>query len=249
MITEVSLTNIVPSLYSSDECQLLIDAAASALPAFCTEHGITPPVLTFYPDASKVPETSWDIPLLPAPAPGTGDSGIEAYHELGANGVPDGKCFAGYLLAQGGGDKWTGALAVSVAWTHELFEALLNPNTNLVLTNPPLAPDGKKYATLWRECGDPAQGEHFAWNVRGTAIWTAGWTTRAWETPGAKGPYSMPNGIVPAPLTIGEEGYGGFGDGRGNVSTIFAAKCHPAIKALKELHGRLADAAKAQVTS
>jgi hypothetical protein len=244
MITEIALTNIVPNLYTSDECQMLVEAAAAALPAFCAEHGLVLPTVVFYPDPSKVPETSWDIPLLPAPAPGDANAGVEAYHELGANGVPDGKCFAGYLLAQAGGDKWAGELAVSVAWTHEMFEALLNPNTNLVITNPPVAPDGKTYATIWRECGDPAQGEHFEHTIRGTLIWTAGWTTRAWETPGAKGPYSMPLGLVPGWGRIGPKGYGGFGDSIGNVATIFAFDVHPAIKALKEMHGRLAEAAK-----
>ena len=51
----------------------------------------------------------------------------------------------------------------------------------------------------------------------------------------------LPNGLVPGALEIGPEGYGGYGDASGNTSTVFAADVHPVIRALKELHGRLAE--------
>lgn len=240
-IPEVALTNLVPDLYTPAECQMLVDAAAAALPAFCKEWNIDLPTVAFYPDRSLVPATSWEIALLPAPAPGDANAGVEAFHE-DVNGVPDGKCFAGFLLAQPGGNKWTGELAVSVAWTHEMFEALRNPRTNLVLQGPMTGPDNKVYQTVWAEVCDPAQGEHFVFTVGTQEIWTAGWVTQAWEDPNEKkGPYSMPAGIVPGPLRIGPQGYGGFGDGTGNTATVFAALCHPVIVALKTLHGRVAE--------
>jgi len=64
--------------------------------------------------------------MLPAPAPGSADAGVEAFHE-DPNGVPDGKCYAGFPLAQPGGAKFTGTWPFSVAWSHEGFEALLKP--------------------------------------------------------------------------------------------------------------------------
>jgi hypothetical protein len=179
---------------------------------------------------------------VPTPPPNSPDAGVEAFHEDLAD-RPDGKCFGEYLLAQGG-DKFTGELAVSVAFSHEVLEYLLNPRTNLVITNPPPAPDGKTYATLWRECGDPAQGEHFVYQVSGQEVWMAGYTTQEWEDPNGKPPYSLPNNIVPGSQRIGPKGYGGFGDASGNVSTIFAAECHPVIVAMKTMHGRLAEVAK-----
>jgi hypothetical protein len=244
MTQEIALTNSVPTLLSDGDCQNLVVAMGQHLPGFCKEWWIEIPSVAYYPDRSKVPATSVEIAMLPAPAAGTADAGVEAYHE-DVNDRPDGKCFAGYLLAQPGGAKFTGELAVSVAWSHEVLEYLINPRTNLVLQNPPPAPDGKTYATLWHEVGDPAQGEHFTYTVNGQEIWLAGYVTQQWEDPNGKAPYSLPSGLVPGPMQIGPQGYGGFGDAAGNVSTVFAAKCHPAIVALKSQHGRLADAAKA----
>ncbi len=242
---EVALTNLVPTIFSDAECHLLVAAAAAHLPGYCAEHGFEVPVVTYYPDRSKVPATSIEIALLDQPP--AADQGVEAFHE-DPNGVPDGKCYAGFLLASGGA-KWTGDLAVSVAWSHELLEYLRNPRTNLVLTGPMVGPDGKTYATLWAEVGDPAQGEHFVYQVQGTEIWMAGYVTQSWEDPHGKPPFSLPSGLVTAPLTIGPQGYGGFGDAAGNVSTVFAAKMHPVLRALKEKHGRIADAVKAAAAS
>jgi hypothetical protein len=239
---EIAITNQVPNLLSDADCQTLAEALAAHLPGFCAEHGKTIPTVAYYPDRSKVPQTSIEMMLLDkAPADA---GGVEAYHE-DENDRPDGKCFAGYLLASGGA-KFTGELAVSVAFSHEVLEYLLNPRTNLVLQNPPPAPDGKTYATLWRECGDPAQGEHFVYQINGQEVWMAGYTTQEWEDPNGKPPYSLPGNLVPGPLRIGPKGYGGYGDAAGNVSALFAASCHPVIRALKEEHGRLAEAAKAQ---
>lgn len=243
-ITEIAVTNAIPDRFSAGDVATLIAAIVAHLPLFCAEWKVPPPVVTYYPDRSRVPASSWEIALLDQPP--AGDEGVEAFHD-DPNGVPDGTCFAGWLLQQQGGGKWTGPLAVSMAYAHEVLEALRNPRCNLALTGPITGPDGKVYQTLWAEVCDPAQGGHIVYTVNGTEVWMPAFVTQSWEDPKGAPPFSVPEGVVDGAQKIGPEGYGGFGDASGNVSTVFAAKVHPAIRELKSRHGRLAEmAARAQ---
>ena len=122
---EIACTNSVPTLMSDADCEILCAAMAQHLPVFCKEKGMEVPTIAYYPDRTKVPATSIEMALLPAPPATSADVGIEAYHE-DVDDHPDGKTYAGYLLASGGA-KFTGKLAVSIAFSHEVQEYLPEP--------------------------------------------------------------------------------------------------------------------------
>ena len=250
-VTEIALTNAVPDQFDGADCEVMLLATRALLVIFCAEKGLVVPPIAYYPDRTTVPATATEVALLDVPPPAV-PAGTEAYHE-DVDDAPDGKCFAGYLL-KSGGSKFTGALAVTIAFTHEVLELILNPRTDLVLTGPPPAPDGKTYATIWAECVDAAQGEHYAFEVDDARapggkveVWTCGFVTQEWEDAEGRPPYSLPDGIVQAPLTPGPQGYGGYQGFDGATAIVFAPDVHPVIRALKEQHGRLADAMRGTV--
>ena len=127
------------------------------------------------------------------------------YHDVGPDGLPYGKAFAGPVLDNGGTVK-SGADSVSVTLSHELLEMLADPSANLWAD----AGDGSAYAY---ELCDPVEGDAYA--VRGVSV--SSFVLGAWFDPQAPrtakfdfldklpGPFTMtPGGYVLKRTEAGE---------------------------------------------
>lgn len=225
----IALVNDVPDLLADADCQKIAIALAMHLEGFCENRGLVTPSVASYNREATIPDGAYVLHFIDEPPADA--SGLEAYHTE-ENGRPDGLCFAGFLLKQGGHPLQE----VSEAMGHEALEILADPHCDRVVACNVIV-GGKVRAGVDLEVCDPMQGFPVVYDVNGDKVQMPGYTLESWEDAQGSAPFSYPP-YLPAPFTVGVGGYANWHDGAGNTESVFGAAFPERLKELKTKHSR-----------
>jgi len=186
------------SVLKNTDMFLMINAINTMLPAFCRAWSLKPCSCIAAPPNTRVGSTGmYCVFLDTSTSPGT-----LAFHTETGN-VPYGEIFVKTVLQYGGamlmGSK-NSVPTVAQAFSHEIFEMLVNPNINVwwQVSNSKLVP---------AEVCDPVQGSVVPIRVGSVIVGMSDYILPEWNDPqSTRGPYNFLNTLT-RPFQMSKGGY------------------------------------------
>lgn len=186
------------SVLKDTDMFLMINAINTMLPAFCKAWSLKQYTCIAAPSTTKLGSTGMYCVFLNTST----SAGTLAFHTENAN-IPYGEVFVKTVL-QYGGSILMGANnavpTVAQAFSHEIFEMLVNPNINVwwQVSNTKLVP---------AEVCDPVQGSIVPIKVGAVTVGMSDYILPEWNDPqSTKGPYNFLNTLT-QPFQMSKGGY------------------------------------------
>ena len=173
-MTNAIISVLNPSTVMSDEeVEALLPIMQKQLIGFRDEWNVDAQ-LDFVPKDVTPPAGSWWLSVLDS----SDQAGALGYHDVTNEGLPLGKVFAGTDLEHG--------YQVSVTFSHELLEILVDPEINRCVFLQ--RKDGSGLIVAYESC-DAVEADELGYQIDGVQV--SDFVTPKWFMPGFPGPYDF----------------------------------------------------------
>lgn len=173
-MTNAIISVLNPSTAMKDEeVEALVPIMQKQLVGFRDEWNVDAE-LEFVPKGKTPPAGSWWLSVLDS----SDQAGALGYHDVTNEGLPLGKVFAGTDLANG--------YKVSVTFSHELLEILVDPEINRCVFLQ--RADGSGLIVAYESC-DAVEADDLGYDIDGVVV--SDFVTPRWFMPGFPGPYDF----------------------------------------------------------
>ena len=203
------------SVLKSSDMFIMINALNTMLPAFCNAWSVKKYVCIAAPSNVKPKNAMYCVFLDNTDSPGA-----LAYHTEFGN-VPYGTVFVKTILSYRG-SVFVGNPTISQAFSHEIFEMIVNQNINVWWQQP-------NGLLVPAEVCDPVQGNIVSVKVGSVVVYLSDYILPEWNDPqSTKGPYNFLN-TLKRPFQVAKGGYV-IVMRNGNISNVFGESITPYVQ-------------------
>lgn len=206
---EIVLVNRSSILQDEELRQIARAVLVQLTQSFCPAWDLLPPLVRFVPAGAPISKDAYLVAVVDK-----GDvTGALGYHDQVSGSVVDAFIFCEPSLMGGGTkikDCAPGAVTIASVVSHEILEMIIDPTIN-AWWDGPLSVNGRVYASVAAEVGDPVQphttDDFHVVHLDGETFWLANFILPAWrDSHAASGPFDA-LGKLQAPFTMTPGGY------------------------------------------